>query len=43
MIGLINYSLINYRLIKGDNFITIMQKWLDNNDILMYLTHSAGK
>ena len=20
-----------------------MQEWLDNNDILMYLTHSGGK
>ena len=29
---------------KGENFTKkFTQKWLDNNNILMYLTHNQGK
>ena len=28
---------------QGREFIKLMQEWLDNNDILMYLTHNEGK
>ena len=37
---------VNYGLIKEDNFIInikVMQKWIDNNDILMYSTNNEGK
>ena len=33
---------INYGLMEEDNF-TIMQEWLGNNDISMYLTHNKVK
>ena len=34
-------KLINYGLIKEDDFIiTLMQKWVDENDTLMYSTHN---
>ena len=35
---------INYGLIKEENFVNkFLQEWLDNTDILMYLTHNKGK
>ena len=36
----------SYGLIKEDNFIInikLMQKWIDNNDILMCFTNNEGK
>ena len=37
---------VSYELIKEYNFILsikLMQKWIDNNDILMYSTNNEGK
>ena len=40
----LNASQINYESIKEKNStIVLCQKWLDDNDILMYSTHNEGK
>ena len=36
-------SQISYGLIKEETYNKLMQKWLDNNNILMYSTHNEGK
>ena len=39
-----NASQINYDSIQEKNStIVLCQKWLDDNDILMYCTHNEGK
>ena len=40
----LNASQTNYESIKEKNStIVLCQKWLDDNDILMYSTHNEGK
>ena len=40
----LNVNKINYVLIMEENcIITLLQKWLDNNDFLMYSTYNEGK
>ena len=40
----INVSQINCGLIKENNFYNnLIQKWLDDNDVLMYSTHNGHK
>ena len=40
----LNANQIKYGLIKEKTFYNnLVQKWLDNNNILIYLTHNEGK
>ena len=42
-LGIRTPKLINYGLIKEKNYNSLIQKWLDDNNILMYSTHNKGK
>ena len=34
---------INYRMVKENNLYSPMQKWLNNNEVLMHSAHNEGK
>ena len=42
-LGIRTPKLINYGLIKEKNYNSLIQKWLDDNNILIYSTHNKGK
>ena len=39
----LNINQIRSELIKKKIYNSFMQKWLDDNDMLMYSTHNKGK